>query len=75
MRDFILTLIVAFVLFKVFRSFIYRNVSDAFTQNMNDYNRNQNPPRAEGDIIIENQNPSKNKKKDDGDYVDYEEVN
>lgn len=74
MKDFIIALIVAFVLFKVFRSFIYRNVTDAFTQNMNDLNRNQNSNRNEGDITVENPKSSPKKNNDDGEYVDYEEI-
>lgn len=73
MKDFILTLIVAFVFFKVVRSFVFRNVNDAFQQNQNRQN-NENT-RPQGDIIIEDVNKSPNKNNNnDGDYVDYEEI-
>lgn len=72
MKDFIVTFIVAFVLFKVLRSFIFRNVNDAYRQNKN--NTNDSPQRPQGDIIIEDINKSKNKNNNDGDYVDYEEI-
>ncbi len=72
MKDFIVTFIVVFVLFKVVRSFIFRNVNEAYRQNTN--SSNDSPQRPQGDIIIEDVNKSKNKNNNDGDYVDYEEI-
>lgn len=73
MKDLILTLIVAFVFFKVVRSFVFRNVNEAFQQNQN--NQNNSNTRQQGDIIIEDINKASNKNKtNDGDYVDYEEI-
>ena len=73
MKDLILTLIVAFVFFKIVRSFASRNINDSNQQNRN--NQNQANTRPQGDIIIEDVNKSSNKNNNnDGDYVDYEEL-
>lgn len=73
MKDLILTLIVAFVFFKVVRSFVVRNANETFKQNQS--NQNHSNSRPEGDIIIEDIKKSPNKNNtNDGEYVDYEEI-
>ena len=74
MRDFIIALLVGFVLFRVIRTFVYRNVSDAFKQQNQ---RRQQPPfnqRTEGDVTIENTSAGQSKFDKKGEYVDYEEI-
>lgn len=71
MRDFIIALLVGFVLFRALRSFIFRNVNDAFQQNR----RSQFNNRREGDVTIENKNNQGHSSGNDkGEYVDYEEI-
>mgnify|MGYP000300396781 CR=1 FL=1 len=74
MADFLITLIVAFLLFGFLRRFIYFQALRSFTKAANDFRRQQDADRKpEGTITID---PSARKKsiKEDSDYVDYEEV-
>lgn len=67
MKDFIITFIVAFVLFKVLRSFMF--VRKAASNNK----YNGDAQRPVGDISIEETEQSNNKSTDSG-YADYEEI-
>lgn len=73
MQEFILTLVIVFVLFRIFIS----NSSSSrgsFNFIQNNYNQKQDKREEVGKVSINkpDSNPSKNK--DIGEYVDYEEV-
>jgi len=74
MRDFIIALLVGFVLFRVIRTFVFRNVNEAFRQQ--NQRRQQQPfnHRSEGDVTIENSSTGKSKSDNKGEYVEYEEI-
>ena len=76
MKTFLIVLIVIIVLFRVFSSFIFKRINKTVNERMKEHIRNQQPPKPEGEITIEQTKNIKNKsgKNDDGDYVDYEEV-
>lgn len=74
MADFLVTLLVAFILFGFLRRFIYFQAMRSFTKAAQDFQRSrQSPTKPEGTVTID---PAVSKKKgiDEGDYVDYEEV-
>lgn len=62
MQEFILTLVVIFVLFKVF--------GRAHVINFNQHNHHQD----NGKIKITPRNSKNNRSNDEGEYVDYEEI-
>lgn len=64
MQEFILTLVVIFVLFKVF--------GRAHVINFNQHHHNHNDDN--GKVKIDTRNAKKNRSNDDGEYVDYEEI-
>lgn len=74
MQDFLLTLVVLFVLFRIFgRSSSSPKSSVHFTQN----NFHASSKKQEGEIHVDyipEQKQAKVTKKDQGDYIDYEEV-
>jgi hypothetical protein len=67
MQEFILTLVVAFILFRVFRT----NVTVYNFNGQQPNQHKQSPPqqKPEGKITIENKNND-----DEGEYVDYVEI-
>ncbi len=68
MRDFIVTLLVAFVLFRVLKSF-------NTPPRTNNRNQNQNNANDAGNITILNIDKSESKNANsDGEYVPYEEI-
>lgn len=74
MLDFLITLVVAFLLFGVLRRFIYFQALRSFTKAAEDFQRRQQPPRKpEGTVTID---PSVKKKSlaEEGEYVDFEEI-
>ena len=73
MQEFLLTIAVIFILFRLFRGsfFIYRFNGN----NQKPFNQYHDKKKQEGEITIENTNDKNlNKSNDDGEYVDYEEV-
>jgi hypothetical protein len=73
MQEFLLTLVVIFVLFKIFgnNSSLKGNV---YTFTQNNYNP-QNDKKQEGKVSIDGKPGSKpTRTKEDGEYVDYEEI-
>ncbi|MBK9478429.1 MAG: DUF4834 family protein [Bacteroidetes bacterium] len=73
MQDFLLTLVVIFVLFRIFRNSTKPSSSNFnFTQN----NFNNHSKKPQGEVTVESipENKSRNKPSNNGDYVDYEEV-
>lgn len=74
MQDFLLTLVIVFVLFRIFgRSSATPKSTVHFTQN--NFNASEKKPdgKVSVDYIPENKS-TKSKTNDSGDYVDYEEV-
>ncbi len=73
MQDFLLTLVVIFVLFRIFGNSTKPSSSNFnFTQN----NFNNHGKKPQGEVTVESipENKSRNKSSNNGDYVDYEEV-
>ncbi len=74
MQDFLLTLVIVFVLFRIFgRGSTAPKSTLHFTQN--NYNQSEKKPdgKVSVDFIPESKSGSSSKK-DAGDYIDYEEV-
>ena len=71
---FILILFVIFFLIRVFARYVLRSYVKNMQRNFND-RQNQQSQKKEGDVTI-NTKPQKEKKidRDEGDYVDYEEI-
>ncbi len=67
---FILWLIIIFLVVRMFRKSIFMSVYKSYDSQMKNQQRNQPPPKPQGTVTIEN----KNKKNDDGEYTEYEEV-
>lgn len=75
MRDFIWTIIVLWIIWKIYDAF--KTISKAKTQQQSFNNQQQNyNQQTEGEIKIENQQQYKKShfKDDDGEYVEYEEI-
>lgn len=79
-RTFVVILIIYF-LFKIFNRYvlplILENKIRQMQDNINDLNRRQKQPaRHEGDVTIDynNQQPDTNRKQNEGEYIDFEEV-
>ena len=71
MQEFILILVVFFIFFRLFRNNVFIHV-----QRPQNNNREPEAPREkEGTIKIQKIDTQNQNKKDDGDYIDYEEVN
>jgi hypothetical protein len=74
MQDFLLTLVVIFVLFKIFgRSNSSAASNYHFTQN----NFNEQAQKKEGKVSVDfipKNNPKEKKSSEESEYVDYEEV-
>lgn len=71
---FVLILFVIFFLIRVFARYVLRSYVKNMQSNFND-RQNQQSQKKEGDVTI-NTKPQKEKKidRDEGDYVDYEEI-
>ncbi len=71
---FVLILFVIFFLIRVFARYVLRSYVKNMQGNFND-RQNQQSQKKEGDVTI-NTKPQKEKKidRDEGDYVDYEEI-
>jgi archaellum component FlaG (FlaF/FlaG flagellin family) len=71
---FVLILFVIFFLIRVFARYVLRSYVKNMQRNFND-RQNQQSQKKEGDVTI-NTKPQKEKKidRDEGDYVDYEEI-
>ncbi|NCB07299.1 MAG: DUF4834 family protein [Bacteroidia bacterium] len=80
--NFIKTLFIIAVIYygiRIFTRYILPSIVDKgiknMQQKMNDQHRQQRPSRPEGDVIIEkNQRNSQNTRQNQGEYVDFEEV-
>lgn len=74
MQDFLLTLVVVFILFRIFGKSSKSSASSIhFTQNnFNNINKKKPEGEVNVDFIPENKIPPKSEKA--GDYIDYEEV-
>ena len=73
MQEFILTLVIVFVLFRIFSS----NSSSSrgsFNFTQNNYNQKQDKREEVGKVSINKPDSNLSKNKDIGEYVDYEEV-
>lgn len=68
MQEFLITLIVAFILFGVFRRIVFVSAYKGFTKAQRDHEGKSQKP--EGTVTIEKKQTSK-----DEVYTDYEEVN
>ena len=52
---------------------VIRSAEERMRERMNNFQANQQPPRKEGEVSIENKSKNSTKSKDD-DYVDYVEI-
>ena len=74
MADFLVILLVAFILFGFLRRFIYFQAFRSFTKAAEDFQRRQQSARKpEGTVTIDT-SVKKKKSIDEGEFVDYEEV-
>ena len=78
MSEFIIVSIVLILLFSSIRRFIFFNASNAFNKAADQFMKRQEMEerkrKEEGKVYVENIQPNKKKIKDEGEYVDYEEV-
>jgi hypothetical protein len=78
MQEFLITLLVVFILFRVFRTIIFRSAYSAFVKHQHDSDRRKEEEelrrKREGQITIEEIKPGKSSRQDDGEYIDYEEL-
>ncbi len=73
MQEFILTLVIVFVLFRIFSSNSSSSRS-SFNFTQNNYNQKQDKSEEAGKVSINKPDSNLSKNKDIGEYVDYEEV-
>ncbi len=73
MRDVFFTILIIWVLWRIFSS---RTVVQTFTINTQNNHPPKGEPDAKGGVKIDHVPPPKDKKKgnDDGEYVDFEEI-
>lgn len=73
MRDIFFTILIIWVLWRIFSGLNKSRGSFTFNNQNNNY---AEPPKQEGDITIDTRANAKNKKNkdDEGEYVDYEEI-
>ena len=71
---FLLILFIIFFIVRIFTRYIFRSYVKNMQQNFGNH-QNKNNSRKDGDVTI-NTKPNQGKKfdKDEGDYVDYEEL-
>jgi len=77
LQDFLITLLVAFILFGVFRRMMFGSFYAAMQKHERDLQKKEEEERKrkrEGKITIKKISSSKPSEYDDGDYADYEEV-
>ena len=82
MADFVLILVIIFLLFGVFRRYIFYAVMSALARKMFNqagkqqqrYYQTRQNQQAPGSVRVEDRNSGKKKSRDDGEYVDFEEI-
>ena len=78
MQEFILTLVVVFVLFRIFGKSRTQSSTNFYTFNQNNYNKQEQAKQPDGKVRIDSMPSQKNNSaknnSDAGDYVDYEEI-
>lgn len=78
MQEFLLTLVVIFVLFRIFGKSRTQGSTNHFTFNQNNFNNQETQKKPDGKVRIDkmpnSKSTSKNNTNDSGDYVDYEEI-
>ncbi|MES2837234.1 MAG: DUF4834 family protein [Bacteroidota bacterium] len=77
MQEFLLTLVVVFVLFRIFGKSRVQSSTNYYTFNQNNFTKKETPKQPDGKVRIDkmpNANSSKSNTNDSGDYVDYEEI-
>lgn len=77
MQEFLLTLVVVFVLFRIFGKSRAQSSTNYYTFNQNNFTKKETPKQPDGKVRIDkmpNANSSKKNTNDSGDYVDYEEI-
>jgi hypothetical protein len=77
-QEFIVILIIAFVLFGVFRRMMFGSFYAAMKKHQDELDRKEDEERRrkrEGKVFIEETRKGKPSRHDEGEYVDYEELN
>ncbi|MCG8410395.1 MAG: hypothetical protein MI739_03820 [Bacteroidales bacterium] len=76
MMRFILILLFIFILLRFFAKYFLRSFMRNVQQNYNNQQSGYSQQKKEGDITIKSKSANKSKKikKDEGDYVDFEEM-
>lgn len=77
MQEFLLTLVVVFVLFRIFGKSRTQSGTNYYTFNQNNFSKKETPKQPDGKVNIDkmpNSKSTQNNGKDSGDYIDYEEI-
>ncbi|MBK7850654.1 MAG: DUF4834 family protein [Bacteroidetes bacterium] len=78
MQEFLIVAILLILFFSTVRRFVFFNSTNAFNKAADQFMKRQEMEerkrKEEGKVYVENIPPGKKKIKDEGEYVDYEEV-
>ena len=74
MQEFLIILLVAFIFFGFLRRVIYFQAYSSFTKAAEDFTKRQRQERKKEGAVTLDTNSGRKSLKDDGEYVDYEEV-
>ena len=74
MQEFLIILLIVFIFFGFLRRIVYFQAYSSFTKAADDFSkRNQQDRKKEGTVTLDT-NSGRKSLKDDGEYVDYEEI-
>jgi hypothetical protein len=74
LTEFVITLVVGFVLFGFLRRVVYFQAYSSFTKAADDFRRRQEVPRKPEGTVTVDQSAKQKGLKEEGEYVDYEEL-
>ena len=74
MQEFLIILLVAFIFFGFLRRVIYFQAYSSFTKAAEDFTKRHRQERKKEGTVTLDSNSARKSLKDDGEYVDYEEI-